>query len=307
MAPDLTHDGRFVRGVDENLHPELYAVWGLRDRNRRLNYLMEPYHASMTLARTKDDRLALFNDAEFFPTVDADMGHTLCHLEPLPVRAPCVHCDVASSEAAASALLEHPDARKPENIYKTYVLPNREVRFGVGVYDWSGDRAQLSVAWVNNFRYLTHGALPLPARLALEYSWSPLRQAVPVNFGSFTQLASSRSTMFAGPRFEFPVTHTQGFYFGLMPEWVNIATRAEGNSLVPTGDYWKYNGLTYHTGYVLELPRAHMGNITNHIGVEIRNSPVYPVLFEWRVSFGFFRNRGRHDFGARPEDRNPYE
>jgi hypothetical protein len=107
--------------------------------------------------------------------------------------------------------------------------------------------------------------------------------------------------------FERPVTHTQGFYFGVLPEWVNVGTKAQGNSLVPTCDYWKYNGLTYHAGYVLELPRAHMGNITNHIGVEIRDSPTYPVVFEWRVSFGFFRYRGRHDFGARPDDRNPYE
>jgi len=31
------------------------------------------------------------------------------------------------------------------------------------------------------------------------------------------------------------------------------------------------------------------------------------MLFEWRVSVGFLRRRGRHDFGARRGDRNPYE
>jgi hypothetical protein len=65
--------------------------------------------------------------------------------------------------------------------------------------------------------------------------------------------------------------------------------------------------VSYHFGYVLELPSAHRGNLTQHIGALIGSSPAYPVLFEWRVSVGFLARRGRHDFGARPADRNPYE
>jgi hypothetical protein len=65
--------------------------------------------------------------------------------------------------------------------------------------------------------------------------------------------------------------------------------------------------VSYHTGYVLELPSAHLGNFSNYIGVVIRDAPAFPILFEWRVSMGFLRQRGRHDFGARLKDRNPYE
>jgi len=100
------------------------------------------------------------------------------------------------------------------------------------------------------------------------------------------------------------VTNTQGFYFALTPAWVHAAPVAAAS---PAAPIWQYGGLVYHTGYLLELPSAHKGNFTNHIGIQIQNSPYYPVLFEWRMSFGFFRQRGRHDFGARPTDRNPYE
>jgi hypothetical protein len=31
------------------------------------------------------------------------------------------------------------------------------------------------------------------------------------------------------------------------------------------------------------------------------------VQFEWQISFGFLRRRGRHDFGARRSDHNPYQ
>lgn len=64
---------------------------------------------------------------------------------------------------------------------------------------------------------------------------------------------------------------------------------------------------SYHFGYVLELPSAHKSNLTHHVGALIGVVPGYPVLLEWRVSFGFLRTRGRHDFGARLGDRSPYQ
>ena len=306
MAPDLDHDGRFTRGVDDNLHREPYAVWGLRDSGKRFGDLMEPYRAGMSLPRSEEDRLALSDAAELFPDFEKGAGHQVCHLEPLPEDPPCKDCAVATPEAAMTHLVDHPDALAPENIYKPYVLPWREVRFGVGIHDWSGGRAQLSVALVGDFRHMTGGLLPAPARLGLEYSWSPLDQGVPVRFGGREQYVNSRSTMFAGLRFERFVTHTQGFYFGATPEWVDISLRAIDGVVSPAGLHWQYNGVSYHAGYVLELPSARWGNLTNHLGVVIRSAPTQPVLFEWRVSMGLFRRRGRHNFGARPGDRNPY-
>jgi len=307
MAPDLNRDGRFTRGVDDNLHRESYAVWGLRDSGKRFGDLMEPYRERMSLPRSEEDHFALSDAAELFPDFEAGVGHQACHLEPLLEDPPCKDCAVATPEAAMTHLVDHPDAQVPENIYKPYVLPWREVRFGVGIHDWSGGRAQLSVALVGDFRHMTGGLLPAPARLGLEYSWSPLGQGVPVRLGGHEQYVHSRSTMFAGLRLERFVTHTQGLYFGATPEWVDISLRAINGIVSPADLHWQYNGVSYHAGYVLELPSAHWGNLTNHIGVVIRSAPTQPVLFEWRVSMGFVRRRGRHNFGARLGDRNPYE
>jgi len=66
---------------------------------------------------------------------------------------------------------------------------------------------------------------------------------------------------------------------------------------------WRYSGVWYRVGYILELPSEHKGNFTNHIGVMFQSSA---VRFEWRVSFGFLGQRTRHDFGPRLGDRNPY-
>jgi hypothetical protein len=307
MAPDLNHDGRFTRGVDDNLHPESYAVWGLRDRGKKIGDIMEPYRAEMSIPRRPEDCFALSDAGDLFPGFDARTGHLVCRLEPLPDSPPCDHCEGATPEAAVAHLVDHPDARVPENIYKPYVLPWREVRLGVGIYDWSGGRGQLSVAFVGDFRHMTGGLLPLPARLGLEYSWTPMHQYVPVHLSGQDQMLFSKSTMFAGLRLERLVTHTQGLYFALTPEWVDISTRVIKGVPAPADLHWQYDGVSYHAGYLIELPSAHWGNFTNHIGVVIRSSPVYPVLFEWRVSFGFWRQRGRHVFGARPGDRNPYE
>jgi hypothetical protein len=307
MAPDLDHDGRFTRGVDDNLHRESYAVWGLRDLGKKFGDMMEPYRAGMSVPRSEEDRFALSDAADLFPDFDTSIGHQVCHLEPLPDDLPCKHCAVATPEAAMTHLVDHPDAQVPENIYKPYVLPWREVRFGVGIYDWSGGRGQLSVALVGDFRHMTGGLLPVPVRMALEYSWSPLRQDVPVHLGGYDQYAYSKSTMYPGLRLERLVTNTQGFYFAFTPEWAHISTAVINGVISPAALHWQYGGVSYHAGYVLELPSAHKGNFTNHIGVVIRSTPTYPVLFEWRVSFGFFRQRGQHDFGAHLSDRNPYE
>ena len=113
--------------------------------------------------------------------------------------------------------------------------------------------------------------------------------------------------MFPGARVERLITNTQGLYFGVTPKIVDISERAVNGVIAPSPFHWAYGGISYHFGYVLELPSAHKGNLTHHIGALIGAAPGYPVLFEWRVSFGFFRTRGRHDFGARLADRNPYE
>ena len=307
MAPDLNHDGRFTRGIDDNLHLEPYAFWGLRDRSGKLHFLLEPYLASMTLPRHRDGRFALADAEAIFPGLDVPSEHLVCTLQPFPDDPPCAHCDSATAEAGTAYLDHHPDARAPEAIYKTYVVPWREVRLGVGIYDWSEGRAEVSLGFAGDFRHMTGGLLPIPARLALEFGWKPLAKDIDVRLDGVSGVVFSRSTLFAGVGLERLITSTQGFYSEVTPKWVHISERLIDGVVSPSGLHWQYGGVSYHAGYILELPSAHKGNFTNFIGVVIRDAPSHPILFEWRVSVGFLRRRGRRDFGARLGDRNPYE
>jgi hypothetical protein len=307
MAPDLNHDGRFTRGVDDNLHRETYSVWGLRDRSSKVHFMMEPYQAYMSLPRHRDGRFALVDEEALFPGLDMPSEHLVCTLQPFPDDPPCVHCDGPTAEAGMAQLEHHPDAQTPEAIYKPYVVPWREVRIGMGIYDWSEVRGEMSLGLAGDFRHMTGGLLPVPARLALDFGWKPFDAGIPIPLGGQSRYVSSKSSLYASVRLERLITNTQGFYFGVTPKWVDIKERVTDGVVSPSDLHWQYGGVSYHLGYVLELPSAHKGNFTNFIGVVIRDAPSYPILFEWRVSLGLLRRRGRHDFGARLKDRNPYE
>ena len=307
MAPDLNHDGHFTRGVDDNLHLEPYSFWGLRDRSSKLHFLMEPYLASMSLPRRPEDRFALADADVLFPGLDVPPEHRVCSLRPLLEESPCLNCDGATADAGMTHLVDHPDARVPEAIYKPYVVPWREVRLGIGIYDWSEGRGELSLAYIGDFRHMTGGLLPIPARLGLEFGWKPIGKNEVIPFDGKQQYIFSQRTLFAGVRLERLLTNTQGFYFAATPKWVDISERVVNGVPVASDPHWQYGGVSYHIGYILELPSAHKGNFTNHIGVVVRDAPQSPIMLEWRVSFGVLRQRGRHDFGARVGDRNPYQ
>jgi len=281
------------------VHIEPYAFWGLRDRSTKFHFMMEPYLQSMSVPRTRDGRFALADAEILFPGLDVPADHMVCALRPFPDDPPCPKCGITTTEAATTYLVDHPDARVPEDIYKPYVLPWHELRFGVGLFDWTDGRGELSLAYVGDFRHMTGGLLRIPARLGLEYGWRPYGREVAIPIGGQKQFVYSSSTMYAGARVERLITNTQGLYFAVTTKFADISQQ-------PTPPHWAYGGVSYHFGYVLELPSAHKGNLTHHIGALIGSVPGFPVLFEWRVSIGFLRTRGRDDFGARLGDRNPY-
>jgi len=112
--------------------------------------------------------------------------------------------------------------------------------------------------------------------------------------------------MYTGARVERLITNTQGLYFAVTTKFPDVSVRAVNGVITPSPLHWAYGRVSYHFGYVLELPSAHKGNLTHHIGALIGSVPGFPVLLEWRVSIGFLRTRGRDNFGARLGDRNPY-
>jgi hypothetical protein len=307
MAPDIDHDGRFVRGIDDNLHNESYSYWGLRDQSTKFHFMMEPYLASMTLPRHHNGRFALKDARVHFANLDVPAEHQVCSLQSFPDDPPCSNCRAATAEAASSRLIDHPDARNPEAIYKPYVVPWSEIRIGAGIFDWSEGRGQFTLAYAGDFRHMTGGLFPIPARLAVEYGWTPFGRATPMELGGQDRYVYSRMNMYAGLRVERLITNTQGFYFAATPKWARISSEGVNSSPSSSPSHWQFGSVSYHFGYVLELPSAHHGNFTNHIGFVVRDAPSFPLLFEWRVSLGILRRRGRHDFGARLGDRNPYQ
>jgi hypothetical protein len=306
MAPDMDHDGQFTRGVDDNMHTEAYAVWGLRDQSSTFNFMMEPYFKSMSLPHTREGRFALADAEILFPGLDVPADHLVCALQPFPEDPPCPKCGVTTAEAATTYLVDHPDARVPEGIYKPFVLPWHEVRFGVGLFDWTDGRGELSLAYVGDVRHMTGGLLRIPARVGLEFGWRPYGREVVIPVGGEKQFTYSTSTLYTGVRVERLITNTQGLYFAATPKFVDITVRDVNGALSPSPLHWGYGGVSYHFGYVLELPSAHKGNLVHHIGALVGSVPGYPLLFEWRVSIGFLRRRGRDEFGARLRDRDPY-
>jgi hypothetical protein len=306
MAPDMDHDGRFTRGVDDNMHPESYAVWGLRDQSSTFNFMMEPYFKSMSLPHTRDGRFALADAEVLFPGLDVPADHLVCALQPFPDDPPCPKCGIATAEAATTYLVDHPDARVPEGIYKPFVLPWHEVRFGVGLFDWTDGRGELSLAYVGDVRHMTGDLLRIPARLGLEFGWRPYGREVVIPFDGEKTFTYSTSTLYTGVRVERLITNTQGLYFAATPKFVDITVRNVNGTLSPSPLHWAYGGVSYHFGYVLELPSAHKGNLVHHIGALVGSVPGFPLLLEWRVSIGFLRTRGRDKFGAEVGDPDPY-
>lgn len=303
MAPDLDHDGEFTPGVDDNLHPERYAFWGLRDRVDKKDAMFLPYTSSVSLPRNRESRFALADQAAVFPGLDVPLDHQVCTLRPFPVDPPCPHCNIASAESGVTHLVDHPDARVPEEIYKPYVLPYEEMRIGAGLFDRGAtNQPQVYTALAGDVRHITGGLVNLPTRVSLEYMWSPLA-FVPVKSAESAKTYDRSSEMYTGARIERFLTNTQGFYFGVTPDWA----RLPGNALNPAApdprQRWQYEGLCYRLGYVLEMPSQHKGNFTNQVGVILESSM---VRFEWRMSFGVLRWRGRQDFGGDVGDRNPY-
>ena len=108
--------------------------------------------------------------------------------------------------------------------------------------------------------------------------------------------------MYAGVRYERLLTGTQGFYFGVTPQFGRLTTVGVNGNRVSPDSRWEYNGVWYRAGYIFELPFQKKGNMTHDVGYLVHGKG---VRFEWRVSLGLLRRRGRHPFGISETDRNP--
>jgi len=304
MSPDIDHDGRFTLGVDVNLYRDKRTVWGLRDLGANKEHLMMPYKPSMSLPRKKEDRFALANYAGYFPGLEVNAEKATCGLLPFPEDPPCKNCEVGSVESAETHLTDHSDARKPEDIYKPWVLPWQQIRLGWGLFDHAGNQTQLYGAYVGELTYLTGGLLRLPGRLSFELMWSPVSRNLLFTSNGQNISGHRSNDTYAGIRYERLLTGTQGFYFGVTPLFERQTTLAVNGVAVTPDSRWVYQGVWYRGGYIFELPFQKKGNMTHHVGYLIHGKT---FRFEWRVSLGLVRLRGRHSFGIRESDLDPYQ
>jgi len=303
MSPDINRDGKFTRGVDVNLYSDRYEVWGVRDLGAKKGKMMEFYRPYMTLPRKEEDRFASQDAAQFFTGLEVHPEKETCGLVPFPEDPPCKSCAPGTAESARTHLVSHTDAQHPEGIYKPWVLPWQEVRFGLGLFEHGGNPVQLYVAYVTNPHHWTGGRFPFPGRLSLESMFTPTSQVFLSPSGSQTIATRlSRTTEF-GARFERFLTNTQGFYGGFSAILRRATSQIVGGPVV-SGPHWIYEGIWYRLGYLLELPTRRKGNLTQHWGVAFHGTT---FRFEWRVSVGVLRRHGRDSFGIRPDEPSPYQ
>ncbi len=218
MSPDINRDAEFTRGVDENMWPLKYEAWGVRDVATQPQHLMKSYNPVMTLPRKAEDRMALRDAAQYFPGLEVPAEKAVCSLMPLPEGVPGAADAVMATPTGAQAmhhLLDHPDSQHVRAIYKPWVLPYRQLRLGVAPFDHSANHDQLYAAYVMDIPHLTHGALIVPGRIALEAMWSPSSHPETLSSGGHTLSGTISSEMYLGVRYEGFFSHTQGYYFGV--------------------------------------------------------------------------------------------
>lgn len=304
MSPDINHDGKFTLGVDVNLYRDRFTIWGLRDLGANKEHLMMRYKSWMSLPRKKEDHFTLTNSSSYFPGLEVDPGKATCGLLPFPDDPPCKNCEPGSTQSAEAHLTAHNDARKPEDIYKPWVLPWHQVRIGWGLFDHSGNQTQLYSAFVGELSYLTGGFIRLPGRVSFEAMWSPVTRTLSVTSNGQNISGHRSYDTYAGMRYERLLTGTQGFYFGVTPLFERQTTEAINGVAIAPDSRWIYQGVWYRAGYIFELPFQKKGNMTHHVGYVIHGKS---FRFEWRVSLGVLRYRGRHWFGISENDPSPYQ
>ncbi len=304
MCPDINRDGAFTRGVDVNLYEDRFTTWGVRDLGENKEHLMMRYHAWMSLPRRVEDRMAVTNYAAYFPDGAVNADKATCGLLPLPEEPPCKDCETGSPASAQTYLTAHPDAHSPVDIYKPWVAPWHQFRIGWALFDHVGNHRQLYAAYVGEIAHLAGGILPLPGRLSFEVMSSPASGHFVFPLNGQSVLARRRFITYTGVRYERLLTGTQGFYFGITPLFWHATNLSVNGSPVPGNPRWEYKGLWYRGGYIFELPFQRKGNLTHHVGYLIHGKT---FRFEWRVSMGLLRHRGRHSFGLREGDPNPYQ
>jgi hypothetical protein len=271
-APDINQDGRFNPGIDTNVNAEQSQVWGIRDAIGISDSHVTKYDASMTVPRTKEDRLLPPRFKYIFPKavnqgfLGANRDGREYELQGFPASpsGPCTKPE--TKECADSSLTSHPDSKEPRAIFKNYVFPAAGIRAG---YTQSSAGRGLSVSGVVSL-FEPLGLLlgiPLPGRVALD-----LQYLTGLSSGQLVDTGRVNRAVTVGATYERHLTNLFGFYGG--PLW-RFDWTDRGS---------QYGGTWYRGGPMVEIPTPH-GGFTVQVGPLLSSRLNKTVSLEFRLSW----------------------
>lgn len=246
----------------------------------------------------------------------------MCQLESLPEEVGAGKLSGGGSEspdqswkqglvsAASTGLRSHPDALRPESIYKPWIFPLRQARLGLGKSVFMGLSPELYGAYVVDLPYLTKSLCPLPGRIAGEVLWSPwsVRQETgsPINNQAAYERTYGRFSL--GARYERLLSNLFGYYLGVHGQWAGSQLERQNGSPILTSTpeqtgrvgapHWGFQRYWFRGGLLFELPMTR-GNVAMHLGGAFTDRG--GLVLEFRTALGFLRHHGRANFGVRRE------
>jgi hypothetical protein len=282
MAPDIDRDAHFTLGRDVNLYRENSQVWGVRDFIGSTSSHMQAFNSSMMLPRLPRDQLASTKFGNYFPLRSAGFEGAYFSLVPFPEaplfsterRKPCRGQRQFSAACGEEKLQGHPDAVAPWKIYKPWVYPLGETRWGF-VYWGSGLRGYgiaVSPFSVNFALSALIPSLALPGRLVPEIVGVPHR------------------SLGLGLTYEAQMDKLFGWYAGTIFQQNQVPPGQANNPEIVRG--WAWRG-----GISLIVPSHLPGPVHIQLGPVWQGTTGIRPALELRVLFSYQSFRGRTTFG----------
>ena len=282
MAPDIDRDTHFTLGRDVNLYREVSQVWGIRDFASITSSHVQAFNSSMMIPRRPSDELASTQYRSYFPRQSNGFQGGTYSLVPFPEaplfseqrKNPCRGRGVFTTACGDYRLQSHPDARQPWKIYKPWVYPLGESRWGF-VYWGSGLRGYGVVVSPFSINFGLSALIPslaLPGRLVPEFG------AIP-----------HRSVLF-GLTYEAQNDNLFGWYVGTLLEQNQVPPGHVNNPEFVRR--WGWRG-----GISVVVASYRPGTVRIQVGPVWEGTRGIRPAFEVRVLYTYQASRGRTTFG----------
>jgi hypothetical protein len=263
---------------------------------------MVPYRADMTATRFPEDFIAPRNLSDWYPYYD---GPTRFYdLLPIadPMHAP--RCHETTTACAEQRLRAQGDSRQPRGIFKHWLFPHWQARFGGGNAWLEGPELSAAVA-IDLYHLTQKTPLPLPGRVAIEIfgGFGDKDRIYPSGF-----IQRTTAALTVGARYEKLTTGMFGFHVGahkrfrrnhvvgVTPDLARTMAEAGVSIRIPGEPRWEDRGIHWTAGPLAEVPTPY-GAVMVHAGPVWSGDQNNYLGFELRFSFAAWKHRGRNRFG----------